>query len=454
MANRFSIDPSAGRDPNALRGLTQAFKDRKAQQQVDAAKSKQTTTQNAAADILKTGDPDKISDFMARNPKYAASMQAASGFKSEATKRNAIKSAIDILGGANPDEVLTARSQAVQAEGGDPADTENLRKLIGGNSEKAKKAAWASLALNTSPQHYKALKEQFGGQVADPLVVGKGASVYDPNTKTYSRPPPVAGDTTLPLVMRKGLSDPVADQGEAAFNAAGGGKDGVKAFNEAVVIAKEDERRSDAYESLAISYPNVSPEEMSQLQTAIDTAPTVEKGMALAEKVRTNQRAAEKAAVMSDRSLDLVNHILANDELEDVIGSSEGKFGGSEQPSGALPLIGGFISDSEATAIADIEEITNILTVPAMDLMTGILSESDLKLLKTISGGAFNRTRSIERFKSDVGQIQRILQTASVIGKLAPKDREAAVWATDKKNMNKPQARAIIKKLGLPNGQI
>ena len=85
-----------------------------------------------------------------------------------------------------------------------------------------------------------------------------------------------------------------------------------------------------------------------------------------------------------------------------------------------------------------------------MEIMTGILSESDLKLLKTISGGAFNRTRGIDRFKKDAGQIRTILQRASTIGKMKnPKDREAAIWATNKSNFNNPDAKLIRTKLGL-----
>ena len=283
-------------------------------------------------------------------------------------------------------------------------------------------------------------------------VLAKDAILVGPTGKTIASN--VGGGTPVkfPPILREGLSEAVGDKGEAAFTASGGGKDGMKAFHDAVNIAKEDERREQASGSLAVTYPGATPQEMTQLQAAINSAPTVEKGMAVVETVRTNQRAAQKSAILADRSLYLVGNILANDELDDVVGSSEGKYGGSEQPSGAFPVIGGFISDKEAEAIADIEEITNILTVPAMELMTGILSESDLKLLKTISGGAFTRTRGSERFKKDAGQVQRILKTASIIGKLGPKDREAAVWATDKKNMSTPQGMAIRKKLGLPNG--
>ena len=266
-----------------------------------------------------------------------------------------------------------------------------------------------------------------------------GDIVYDGGDDGIKIPPSIVKD--LPPEMAARVAD--------AYSAGGGGKDGMKFANEERVLVQEDMRRGNAYEALSVQYPNASEDEMRQLRSAIDTAPTVEKGMTIAKTVRENQRAAQKASVMTDRSLELVNSILDNSELEDVVGSSEGKFGGTEQPTGVVPVIGGFISDEEATAIADIEEVTNILTVPAMEIMTGILSESDLKLLKTISGGAFNRTRKLDRFKKDVGKIQTVLKRASLIGKMSPRDREAAIWATNAVNMKNPDAIKIRQKLGL-----
>jgi hypothetical protein len=286
--------------------------------------------------------------------------------------------------------------------------------------------------------------------VVKPVIVAKGASIYDPDTKTFISSPGTGTSVKIPSSLINGLPEDMGVRVADAYSAAGGGKDGMQAAQTEKKNVQEDMRRDDASKSLAITYPNASTDEMAQLQTAVNYAPTVEKGMENAANVRSNQKATQKASVMTDRSLELINHILDNDQLADVVGSSEGKFGGSEQPSGVFPFIGGFISDGEAEAIADIEEVTNILTVPAMEIMTGILSESDLKLLKTISGGAFNRTRGIDRFKKDAGQIRTILQRASTIGKMKnPKDREAAIWATNKSNFNNPDAKLIRTKLGL-----
>ena len=94
-----------------------------------------------------------------------------------------------------------------------------------------------------------------------------------------------------------------------------------KAANEQIKIAQEGERRGMAEETLAANYPNATPQEMAQLQNAIDSAQTFEKGLEAAATVRGVQKADAKSAVMSDRALILVDNILGNDELNDVLGS-------------------------------------------------------------------------------------------------------------------------------------
>jgi len=48
--------------------------------------------------------------------------------------------------------------------------------------------------------------------------------------------------------------------------------------------------------------------------------------------------------------------------------------------------------------IADIEDLQAILTKDNLNLMKGVLSENDMKLLTRISGGGLNRTRGEKRF--------------------------------------------------------
>ena len=121
----------------------------------------------------------------------------------------------------------------------------------------------------------------------------------------------------------------------------------------------------------------------------MDSAKTTESGLKAAGKIRSDQRRNKKAQAFQIRAVELLTKILASDELDDVLGSIEGS-------------IDFRIQDAEAEIISDIEEATNILTADNMDLMSGVLSESDIRILKTISGGGLNRKRSEERFRTDV----------------------------------------------------
>ncbi len=214
----------------------------------------------------------------------------------------------------------------------------------------------------------------------------------------------------IPPSLLEGLSSGLADKASAAFTAAGGGSDGLKAVTTVVDKGTEQERRANSPALLSESFPQASTAELNQLQGVMDSAKTTESGLKEASKVRDTQRRLKKAKVFQSRALGLINKILENPELNDVIGGIEGRRGGKGDES----LIPVFFSDQESNAIADIEEAQNILTADNMDLMSGILSESDLALLKTLAGGALNRTRGEDRFRTDLTKLRDKLSSQQV----------------------------------------
>jgi len=205
----------------------------------------------------------------------------------------------------------------------------------------------------------------------------------------------------IPSELIIGLPEDVARKGAAAFRAAGGGKDGLEAFNKIVGIGTEAERRAAAPELLRQSFPNASPAELKQLQASVDAAKTTERGLKAAEKVRTEQKRLTKAQGFQDRAVELIDLILGNDELGDVLGAVEG----------AIDIR---FQTSESELIADIEEAKNILTAENMDLMTGVLSESDIKILANLAGGALNRKRTKTRFVKDLSEMKEKLTSKKV----------------------------------------
>ena len=205
----------------------------------------------------------------------------------------------------------------------------------------------------------------------------------------------------IPPELIIGLDEAVARKGAAAFKAAGGGNDGLKAFSKIVDQGSELERRQASPQIIQATFPNATEAERSQLQGVMDSAKTTESGLKAAAGVREEQRRTKKAQGFQDRAVTLLDSILASGELDDVLGSVEG-------------AIDFRFQDSEAELIADIEEAENILTADNMDLMTGVLSESDIKILKNLAGGGLNRRRTSERFRADVQAIRDKLASQKV----------------------------------------
>ena len=206
----------------------------------------------------------------------------------------------------------------------------------------------------------------------------------------------------IPEVLLSGLDPDLAEQGAAAFTAAGGGKDGLTAFQKIVDKGTEQQRRLASPQILQQSFPKASQAESVQLQAAMDAAKTTEAGLKAAGKVREEQRRNVKAKGFQKRAVSLLTGILDNDELGDVLGSIEG-------------AIDFRLQDSEAELIADIEEAGNILTADNLSLMSGVLSESDIKILKNLAGGGLIRTRSEGRFRFDVTKLRDKLASQAVV---------------------------------------
>lgn len=113
-----------------------------------------------AAEVLKTGTPDDVADFMVKNPKTASLLESASGFKSDATKQSIIQTSLDILN--NPeatDQAINSRIELIDSEGGDSSHTAQMRDKTVGNPEARKRSALMALAVH-SPDAYKAYMDQ------------------------------------------------------------------------------------------------------------------------------------------------------------------------------------------------------------------------------------------------------------------------------------------------------
>jgi hypothetical protein len=212
----------------------------------------------------------------------------------------------------------------------------------------------------------------------------------------------VAQEVVTPPALLEGLPENTARKVDAVFVAAGGGKDGIDAINKVIDEFGAQERQQLVPNILDNSFPLATPAERAQLEATMASAKDTESGLAKAQTVRGEQRRLKKAGGFQDRAVALLDKIINNDQVGDVVGSIEG----------AIDIR--LFSDAEAELIADIEEAANILTADNMDLMTGVLSESDIKILKNLSGGALNRKRTEKRFIGDLTELRNKLASKKV----------------------------------------
>lgn len=202
------------------------------------------------------------------------------------------------------------------------------------------------------------------------------------------------------------------EQAKAAYSLSGGGEKGVKAVKEVLETGVELERRAKAPELLKANFPQADESELQELQAVVDSAKTTESGFKAASDLRDKQRQVKKGKVFQKRAVDLIDRILNADELNDVLGSYEGS-DESIIPFGGKKIRG----DNESQIIADIDEVRDILTADNLDIMSGVLSETDIKIIANLAGGAFNRKRGEEGFINDVKKVREKLQNAiGVVG--------------------------------------
>lgn len=97
--------------------------------------------------------------------------------------------------------------------------------------------------------------------------------------------------------------------------------------------------------------------------------------------------------------IELIDSILKNKELPNVLGPIEGN-------------IDFRLEESEAELIQDIKELENILTGENLDLMTGVLSESDIAMLRQIGAGGISRVRSEKEFIKRINSLRESLSSA------------------------------------------
>ena len=334
------------------------------------------------------GDEAALQQVAGIDPQAAARIQSFLANQDEATRAEGLRenevltrTALDALSIEDPTErrlFLERKKNEFESDG---RDTTNIGKALslddaGMNQLITMQAREGKTIADLASQAFPDAESQIRQSEAD-TAAAKEARLA------------LGKVTPIPEELLTGLSPEVSAKASATFSAAGGGEKGLKAVSKVIDKASEQERRLTSPAIIKSSFPNATPAEVVQLQSTMDAAKTTEAGLKAAKVVREEQRTSKKAKTFQQRGVALLDSILANEQLGDVVGSVEG-------------AIDFRLSDAESELIDDINEVGDILTADNLNLMSGVLSESDIKILRALAGGGLKRTRSEERFKKDV----------------------------------------------------
>lgn len=424
---------------NAGMALSNSFAEQQQAKRAEQAAAQQQQLAGQVSEGLLTGNqsPQALAQLMSQNPDMSAKILKQAGIFNDAGREELGRTAFELRSmpaGAERNARIQQVAEQLQARGGNPKIALGLLNLDG--AEQDRQLINMELTAKTSQERQAIAegKQNFDLDVRKTDIQQQQANTQSANVRSQinerNRPEAQAQYTLapgeirmsgqqvvakglpitaeIPQVLLSGLPDQVANKAAAAYNAAGGGKDGLNAYGKIVDQGGETARRVAAPTLIKQSFPGATQAEMTQLLAAMDASKTTDEGLKAAQLVRGGQRQMKKAKVFQIQAVDLLTNIIGNPQLGDVTGSLEGIFD---------TRIG---SDAEAGLIADIKEAADILTSDNMDLMSGVLSESDLALLKNMSSGALNRKRPTADFLKRATELRNRLKAAIL---LTPEER-------------------------------
>ena len=201
----------------------------------------------------------------------------------------------------------------------------------------------------------------------------------------------------IPDVLIADLDEDVAALAAAAYRGGNGGSSGMAAASKVIEDSRELSRMENMAVSLSEIFPSAAGADMEELQSIVRNAESYESGLSLAQTRRESQKTDSAGRENKIRGIELIDRILANKELNSVLGSYQG---GHQLGDWAVR------DRFETDAIVDIKNLEDILTGDNLGMMTGVLSESDMRVIANIAGGGLNRYRSEELFRADIQDIR------------------------------------------------
>lgn len=378
MANPFTVQPLGGLQNVAniqqgMQGIAQNF-------QADAAEEKRQALMGQAVEIMERGNPQEIAQFSMRNPEVGESMMGGIKFVNEATRSNMRDSMQRIIAGEDPERVISERAQMVEAQGGDPSDTLRELERVRQDPDAYRQQVENVFAMSY-PKEYEAFNKATGA--------GGGPEIGKYNPRDYTAQSFAEFMKTKdPAVLERYASQRSVDIGGVphVFDPARGGyyPASVSGSGQQRPVTSRDVAESEAEitrgkESAKQDVKAQSPAEQREQRKAI-------------KETRSELMGAED-------TLGQIDNILGNEEYIDALTGVRGKVPG-------VPGTPGF--DAEVA----FDRLKNSLTLENLGKMSGVLSESDIKILSSEAGG-IEPGMSREALVGRMNRIKEVLQGKS-----------------------------------------
>ncbi|MFV2055124.1 MAG: hypothetical protein ACC707_01600 [Thiohalomonadales bacterium] len=330
MHNRFHIDAPKSTVGQSLIGigniLGQARKEK-------AAKTKAEQVQKGFMEAFQSGDPNKVAEFVSKNPDSEKILQNMFQYKDAKTKQNQVETLREVLANPTPDGMQNAmvnRVKYLESVGADPSTTLQGLDLLGKDPEAFLRNA------------------EMGLSAVDP----KGYKAFSKSQKE-----------------KEGMTDYQRESLDLKIEA-----------NE-IRQLENDARRAD--------------NEIKRDELKYRLNERKKKAREEQVKKKIDAKAKIRASDNLSESIDL---FLSNDDYIDSVTGYRGR----------LPSL----TTTAIEAEAYLDNIKNNLTLENLGKMSGVLSETDIKILST-SASAIRAGLSKKELAKEMRKIQGILKTKS-----------------------------------------
>jgi hypothetical protein len=374
MVNPFYVAPLGGMQTyrNVGNSIADGINRYQENQALEQEQAKKQQLMQQASQVLERGDSREIAQFSIANPEIGKTIREQIKFASDETDANMMSGMQQIISGANPEQVLNDRATFVESQGGDATQT---RQEI--------------QRFREDPEGYV---KQMGGLYAFMDPEGSeafGKATAGPGSPKFGNVQP--GDFTPGSLQQFSQTGNYTDlqRYESAKSVNIGGVPHV--FDPAFGGYRPASVSSGGAPVNATAQSVGASE--GEIAAAVDTAKAEVKTPKDLKDIRMNIDTSEEVSRQTDSLL-----------------NNQGYISSITGINGKLPKIPG--SEGFDAQIA-FEQLKNTLTLGNLDKMSGVLSETDIKILSSAASG-LELGMSESALKDRLGIISRVFKSKTI----------------------------------------